>query len=184
MKTFRFALSALLIGASAALMSCGDPSPVGPRTSSVAPSVAPQADLLSPVTSLLKKTGLIACSPLPYARTTKTIGPEGGVINVGPHSLTVPAGALRRSVTITATAPSGKYNHVDFQPEGLEFRTSASLTMSYANCNLLGTLLPKRIAYTNDDLTKIYYYLLSLDDLLGNKVTGKVDHFSDYAVSW
>jgi hypothetical protein len=180
MKTFRFALSALLIGASAALMSCGDPAPVGPRTT----SVAPQADLLGTVSSTLKNTGLLSCSPLPWAWAAKTIGPAGGVINVGVHTLTIPAGALSEPVTITAVAPSGTVNHVEFWPEGLQFQKSASLTMSYANCNLLGSLAPKRIAYTSTDLSKIFYYLLSIDDLLGKKVTGKVDHFSDYAVSW
>jgi len=55
--------------------------------------------------------------------------------------------------------------------------------MSYANCNLLGTLLPKRIAYT-DDALNILSYLLSLDNLFAKKVTGKVNHFSNYAIAW
>lgn len=55
--------------------------------------------------------------------------------------------------------------------------------MSYSNCSLLGKLLPKRIAYTDDHLN-ILYYLLSLDNLLSKNVTGKVNHFSDYVVAW
>jgi len=55
--------------------------------------------------------------------------------------------------------------------------------MSYANCSLLGILLPKRIAYTDDNLN-IISYLLSLDNLLAKRVTGKVNHFSEYAVAW
>src|SRR2546426_3477487 len=38
-----------------------------------------------------------------------------------------------------------------FRSEGLVFRRSATLTMSYANCNLLGKILPKRIAYTRSE---------------------------------
>ena len=74
-------------------------------------------------------------------------------------------------------------NAVRFQPDGLRFQRSARLTMSYANCNLLGLLLPKRIAYVSDGLN-ILTYLLSIDNLLSSKVTGQVDHFSNYAVAW
>ena len=55
--------------------------------------------------------------------------------------------------------------------------------MSYANCNLLGRLLPKRVAYVSDALN-ILSYLLSLDNVFAKQVTGRVDHFSNYAVAW
>jgi hypothetical protein len=55
--------------------------------------------------------------------------------------------------------------------------------MSYANCNLLGILLPKRIAYTTDQY-RILEYLLSLDNLGARQVTGRLKHFSQYAVAW
>jgi len=184
MKIARFSLSALLLGATLIFASCGEPSPTGPATPQVG---APQADLLGGVldltTSSLQKLGLLKCSPLPYASATKVIGPAGGTLTVGPHTFTVPAFALSRWVTITATAPSDKVNRVHFDPEGLQFQKSASLTMSYANCNVLGSLVPKHIAYVDESLN-ILYYLLSVDDLLSQKVTGKVDHFSEYAMAW
>ena len=95
----------------------------------------------------------------------------------------MPAGALDHNVTITAYAPSGTVNQVNFGPQGLQFDRSASLTMSYANCSLVGYLLPKHIAYVDHDLN-ILYLLQSVDNLLTQKVTGKVDHFSDYALAW
>jgi hypothetical protein len=55
--------------------------------------------------------------------------------------------------------------------------------MSYANCNLLGLLLPKRIAYTTERY-RILEYLLSIDNLLSKQVTGRLKHFSQYAVAW
>jgi hypothetical protein len=177
MKFRRIPLSALLLGAIAlTIISCSEPAPLAPTATNAAPS----ADLLG---GLLTKTGLIKCSPLPPAWGAATIGPSGGVIHVGPHTFTVPAGALDHSVTITAYAPSDRYNRIEFEPEGLQFRTSASLTMSYANCNLLGILLPKHIAYVDDDLN-ILYLLQSVDNIGAQKVTGKVDHFSDYATAW
>jgi hypothetical protein len=55
--------------------------------------------------------------------------------------------------------------------------------MSYANCSGLGSLLPKRIAYTND-LLQILSFLTSADNIFTHKVTGQVKHFSEYVVAW
>ena len=141
----------------------------------------PQASLIG---DLLGATGLLQCSDLAYASTTQTIGSAGGVIRVGPHTLSIPAGALSAPVAITGALVTGRgVNAVHFAPEGLTFARSASLTMSYANCNLLGRLLPKRIAYVSNALN-IVSYLMSIDNLLGTKITGRVDHFSNYAVAW
>ena len=130
-------------------------------------------------------SGLLACTPLPYALTQQTVGTAGGTLLVGPHKLTIPAGALSASVLITAEAPVGTVNSVRLSPEGLTFATGkpAKLTLSYANCPLLGQLLPKRIAYTTD-LLAILSYVISLDDLIGQRVTGTLAHFSRYAVAW
>jgi len=147
------------------------------------PESAPPAQA-SLIGDLLGVTGLLQCSNLPYATATQTIGSEGGTVRVGPHTLTVPAGALSSPVAITGTLVTGRgVNAVHFEPEGLTFARSASLTMSYANCSLFGRLLPKRIAYVSNALD-IVSYLLSIDNVLGTKVTGRVDHFSNYAVSW
>lgn len=155
--------------------------PAVPAVPAVPAALAPRADLIG---SLVGSSGLLKCSNLPYASSTVTIGPGGGSISAGPHMLVVPPGALSAPTKITMTAPTGLgVNAVKFQPEGLQFRAPAALTMSYANCSLLGKLLPKRIAYTDDNLN-ILSYLLSIDNLLSKYVTGKVNHFSDYVVAW
>jgi hypothetical protein len=172
MNVAQFKRAALVITA-AALLGCGE-SPLGP----VPPPA--QASLLGWV---LQGTGLLGCTPMPTATATRTIGSAGGVIRIGPHALSIPAGALDAPVTITATAPSDKVNRIRFQPEGLVFRRSATLTMSYGNCDLLGKILPKRIAYTND-ASSILSYVLSLDNLFSKYVTGRLNHFSNYAIAW
>jgi len=157
-------------------LACSDRAPT-----SVPVAPAPDASLIG---GLPAPTGLLKCSDLPYASATGTIGPLGGVLRAGPHSLAIPPGALTAPTTITMTAPTGLgANAVKFEPEGLQFNTPAALTMSYANCSLLGKLLPKRIAYTDDNLN-ILSYLLSLDNLFSKRVTGKVNHFSDYMIAW
>jgi len=146
-------LGIVLLCGLALASACGDRTPTGPQPA------APSADLIG---SLLGATGLLKCSNLPYASTTQTIGIAGGILSAGPHKLVIPAGALSQPTTITMTLPTGLgVNAVKFQPEGLRFQVPAVLTMSYANCSLLGKLLPKRIAYTTDSL-QILYYLLSL----------------------
>jgi hypothetical protein len=145
----------------------------------------PSAPELSPLLGTGIGTGLLACTPLPFASASQVVGPEGGTLTVGPHSLTIPAGALAAPVTISAEAPVGTVNAVRLGPEGLHFAPGkpARLTLSYANCPLTAQLLPKRIAYT-DDLLRILSYLLSVDDLLRERVTAPLEHFSRYVVAW
>ncbi|HEY3279812.1 MAG TPA: hypothetical protein VGJ83_04810 [Gemmatimonadales bacterium] len=174
MKATRLSLSVLLGGAVLVALSCAEPTAPAPR------GLLGGDDLFGDLKQL---TGLLQCEPLPYDSVTQTIGPLGGVIQVGPHSLTIPAGALDSDVTITAVTPSDTVNRIQFQPEGLVFNQYTDLLMSYANCNLMGSLLPKRIAYTTPDLL-ILDYLPSLDNVFTQTVRGKLQHFSDYALAW
>jgi hypothetical protein len=161
-------------------------SPVGP--SAAAPAQAPElllgglgSTLGSTVSKVLSITDLLTCRSLPYASTTRTVGPQGGVVAVGQYSLVIPAGALKSNVQIRAEQMSGKVNSVRFSPEGLKFASPATLTMGYQNCSLV--LLPKRIVYTNE-LLRVLEVLRTLD-LFGPKaVTAPIDHFSRYAVAY
>jgi hypothetical protein len=162
--------------------SCSEQSPTAPAVA-VTPAPTDDAQLLGILTRPVQRLGLLTCRPMAAARASATIGSAGGTIVVGPHRLVIPAGALRRPVTITAYAPSDDVNRVEFQPHGLTFAVPAHLSMSYANCDLLGSLLPKRIAYIDGDLD-ILYYLLSVDDLLRRRVSTRLDHFSEYAIAW
>ena len=176
MKSTRLWPALLLGAASALILGCGDRSPLG--VTSQAPT--PHSNLIG---GLLAPTGLLTCRPLPYASTSQTVGPDGGTIQIGAHQLVIPAGALVSPTLITAVTPSGPGNAVRFQPEGLQFEQTAYLTLSYANCNLLGSLAPKRIAYTTDALD-ILEYLRSADNRFAQQVTGEVHHFSVYAIAW
>ena len=126
---------------------------------------------------------LLKCAPLPADSASATIGPDGGVIQVGPHQLTIPAGALQDTVTITAVAPSSPVIRVQFEPHGLTFEGSISLSLSYAHCSGLALFVPKQVAYTDGGFN-ILELLPSLDDLVARRVTGELHHFSDYAIAW
>ena len=176
MRATRLWPAILLAAGGGLILGCGDRSPIG--VPSQAP--APQSSLIG---GLPGATGLLKCQPLPYDSSTQTIGPDGGTIRVGPHSLVIPAGALLSPTVITAVVVSGPVTAVRFEPQGLQFEQTAELTMSYAHCNLFASFAPKRIAYTTDALG-ILEYLLSADDLLAQRVTGELHHFSEYAIAW
>jgi hypothetical protein len=181
MRARRLLIVLPLLAGAMAVPSCGEP---------VAPLSAPHASL---VTSLphnaprrANKTvgnmgnGLAKCDPMPNATASATIGVLGGVIQVGPHTLDIPVGALLSRVTITAIAPSDSVARIQFQPEGLVFRKPAALTMNYANCDVAASAAVQ-IAYTDDALV-ILEYVPSQDR--GKTVVGQLDHFSNYAVAW
>src|SRR5437870_12674495 len=111
MKATRLLSVVVLTGAAAVGVSCGDRSPLG-----VTPGAPkPRADLLDTLVQTVNQAAsLLVCSPLSADSATQVIGATGGAIQVGPHTLTIPAGALGDTVTITAVAPSDTVNRVEF----------------------------------------------------------------------
>jgi hypothetical protein len=136
----RFTSLVALAFAAVVLTSCADDHlPTTPAAPSPDPSLI--GDVLGGVTGsvggLVNSLGLVSCN----VRTTHTasaeIGPLGGVLRVGPHSLTVPPYALRERVRISAVADKGQHVQIKFEPQGLTFRRPTLLTMSYSECSLL-----------------------------------------------
>ena len=129
--------------------------------------------------------GLISCNVTQTTYGSAWVGPSGGIVRVGPHTLVIPRGALQSYTRISATAPKGNTVLVDFQPHGLKFAVPTALTLSYRECGLVGNLLGGLlldVVYV-DDKQGILEVLPSLNDLLGKRVTGRVDHFSGYALA-
>jgi hypothetical protein len=140
------------------------------------------ADLAGGVVGgLLDITGLLSCQEQRYDVTYETVGPDGGTIRVGKHSLVIPRGALKYNVRIKAEQMEGPTNSVRFGPEGLKFHKSAALTLNYQNCEDVET--PKAVVYTTEEF-KILEVLRSLDLFQRETVTAPIDHFSRYAIAW
>jgi hypothetical protein len=174
MKVGRITLSAMALVGAVAAVNCGDYSPSAPTNAPDSAVVA--AGLLGNIAN-----GLMSCPALPAATTSKSIGSGGGTVTVGPHTLTIPAGALTTTKTIKAVLKSESAIRVHFEPEGLQFAKPVKLTMSYSHCGLLSSLAIRQIAYVRPNLS-LLEHLLSLDNLLTRKVTTNIRHFSDYAV--
>lgn len=178
---FRLTASALLVAFAVILTSCAETTaPVEPQLQTVQ---ADSAQLLEFLTGTLKKVLFPSCTPLPYDAETQWVGPAGGTINVGPHRLVIPSGALDSWTKITAVAPSSTVNRVEFYPHGLQFDKPVKLSLSYANCGLLTVLLPRHIAYTDKNL-KVLELFDAVPNLLRRESTAPIDHFSDYILAW
>jgi hypothetical protein len=124
---------------------------------------------------------LLSCQQQEYAANTAVIGPAGGEITVGDHTLKISAGALLQNVTITAEQVQDTVTSVRFGPEGLLFVVPAELTLSYQNCSDIEH--SKRIVYT-DELLNILEPTLSQDFSSRRQVKGLIWHFSRYAVAF
>jgi hypothetical protein len=175
------ALATLALAAVA--ISCSRDGVTAPRSATTA--IAPNASLLGGIDDLTSRTlglRLLTCRVTQSAWASERIGPAGGVLRVGAHTLVVPRGALDSAVTITAYAPAGDRVEVAFEPHGLQFDRTAALTLSYRDCGVLGGLLTK-VVYI-DRGGNILETLLSVPDLWHQTVTGSVHHFSSYAVAY
>ena len=106
-----------------ALSSCSTPDRVAGPDQSLAINSRPVADCSAPGISLLSCPG----ATQRLKREADDWHPKGGTLD-GLHLL------------------------FQFQPEGLAFSMPARLTLSYAGCPLIPSLLPKRIVYTTDAL--------------------------------
>lgn len=124
------------------------------------------------------------CRPLSAEKVSREIGPAGGRIATSRYFLDVPAGALARTVVITAEQVADTVNSVRFGPEGLQFAKPARLRMHYDNCApppVPG--LVHRIIYVDESL-RLLEVRPSVDLEASKVVEAPIDHFSRYAVAW
>ena len=131
--------------------------------------------------TIVDLTGLLSCQEQQYDVTSQIVGPQGGIIRVGKHTLVIPRGALNTYVRIKAEQMRGPTNSVRFSPEGLQFQKPAVLTLNYQNCQNVD--VPKAVVYTTDGL-EVREILRSLDVLRLRIIAAPIDHFSRYAVAY
>ena len=111
---------------------------------------------------------------------TEQIGVRGGRVKVGAVSLVVPAGALTRTVAITAHTLPTTSASVQLLPEGLQFAKAATLTMDYAKCQT--PLLGVNVVYVQaDTVTEIE---VSQNHPILKWVSASIHHFSSYAIAY
>lgn len=104
------------------------------------------------------------------------IGPEGGILDVGPHRLIIPAGALTEKVAVSGFVPAGTSIEIHFEPHGLQFRKPAGLILNVASC----TDAPD-VVYLNE-VGVIAERIKAIFSSWWHTVAAPIDHFSVYAL--
>ncbi|MCE6992794.1 hypothetical protein [Dyadobacter sp. CY323] len=141
-------------------------------------SIAPISD--PSVTDPGKPTGQAA---------SKSIGMEGGTITSydGNVQLTIPAGALTKSTTITIQPvtnqlPGGMGHAYRFSPDGTQFAKPAMLTFSYDKKRLMSND-PGVIQVAFQDHERKWYLAAGAKaDTLAGQIAVPMPHFSDWTV--
>lgn len=123
---------------------------------------------------------LLTCRPQQYRADVRIIGPAGGRLQIGPHELVIPRGALSKHTVITGEAPSSMLVDVDLLPHGLQFQKPVRLLIDYNHCSR--TPRNKRVVHVNQEL-QILEYQKSWDYYDYEYIYGWLDHFSKYAVA-
>lgn len=118
----------------------------------------------------------------PAAIGAQWIGPAGGTVAFGPHSLIVPEGALKFPTWISAAALHGDTLAVTFGPSGLQFKKPATLVLSYKQC-AAQPADALSIVLVNNKMTELIQMVPSNDKTQNQTVEGQIQHFSVYAAS-
>jgi hypothetical protein len=165
----RFRLGSLLAFAAGILITTG-----GCAESPTAPAV-PGAEL-----ELLARPQGPSFAISADASTSRVIGPEGGVIELGAYRLQFPAGAVSEPTEIGMRADD-QYQGVRLSPHGLQFPANAQpeLTLVATGASA-GRYSWLTVTYV-DDANRILEVLDT--DRNGNRVTAHLEHFSGYLIS-
>jgi hypothetical protein len=126
-------------------------------------------------------TSALLCKPRKYDADVQVIGPEGGELRAGKHTLSIPEGALRSPTVITMEAPVSLAVTVRLQPHGLTFDVPPTLTLDYKQC-VASDDPAVSVAYVDDALT-VLERPRSKREKKG-VVSAVIWHFSDYIVAY
>ncbi|MDB4892457.1 MAG: hypothetical protein JWL61_4312 [Gemmatimonadetes bacterium] len=128
------------------------------------------------------KAAATACATHLNSANSDVFGPAGGTLTFGSSRLIIPAGALRDTVTITATIPEGDDSRVEFQPHGLEFAKPAGLQLSTAECSMNGQVAPN-VVYLSET-GEILETIEAVYDPHWQTIAASIWHFSGYAIAF
>jgi hypothetical protein len=123
--------------------------------------------------------GMIGCTPRDPQYGRATIGPSGGELDVGPHRLIIPPGALQQTVEVSGTIVEDSPNpRIDLEPHGLQFNKPAGLILDASNC----TDVPD-IVYINE-VGVVSDPILAVYSNWWHTIAAPINHFSGYMVAF
>jgi hypothetical protein len=125
------------------------------------------------------KPDFLRCDPLQNASDTRVIGPAGGQLNIGPHTLTIPAGALAAPTVISGQMPTSAVASVQLSPHGLNFAVPATLELDFRHCQRVAGR-PETVVYVDEAGNALEWPVTAVR---GQRASATIWHFSQYAMS-
>jgi hypothetical protein len=116
----------------------------------------------------------LACTVDAPLTGSALIGPRGGELDVGPHRLIIPPGALDSTTLVSGSVPQGSTLRIDFQPEGLHFRKPAGLILDASSCGAVPNAL-----YL-DEVDGLVEEIDAVYSAWWHTIAAPIDHFSGY----
>ena len=118
----------------------------------------------------------LACGVVAPITGSATIGANGGELDIGPHRLFVPPGALTQVTTLSATIDAGPSIVIHFHPTGLQFKKPAGLVFDASSCGTVPNVL-----YL-DEQGGFLEEIRAVYSNWWHRIAAPLDHFSNYAL--
>jgi hypothetical protein len=168
------------------IAACATPLGTEPAQSTIMLAKTKNGTTTTTTTTTTTPTNPLAVCPVTaYDSVAVVVGPQGGTIKAGKHTLVIPMGALSQTIKISMVNPGDATASVRFHPEGLQFNAWALpiLTLNYKGCSTSPT---PSIVYVADDWTSYILEWLSTYflDTTNKQIQSFIQHFSRYAVAW
>jgi hypothetical protein len=169
-----FAVALLCAAVTACESDAAHPSTImSPQTSAVNHDVVGGARVTGNATT---------CSTHANSTDSGVFGPAGGTLTFGSSRLIIPGGALRDTVTITATIPAGDENRVEFQPHGLVFAKAVGLQLATSGC-WVGDQVAPNVVYLSET-GEVLETIAAVYDPHWQTIAASIWHFSGYAIAF
>ncbi len=179
-KFVRLLLAGTLAGG--ALLACGGdpaaPSPLAPPSAASSDRRGDETEKDLSGQSFHATT----CETRRTANGSGVFGPQGGTLFFGTSRLIIPGGALRDTVTITATIPDGNNSRVEFRPQGLQFAKPAGLLLDTSGCSMDGQLAPNVVYLSASG--EVLETIPAVYDPHWHTIAAPIWHFSGYAIAF
>jgi len=104
------------------------------------------------------------------------VGPDGGELDIGPHRLIIPPGALATPTQISGSIDAGPTVVIHFEPTGLQFKKPAGLIFDASSCtDVPNALYLDEIGDELEEIPAVY-------SNWWHTIAAPIDHFSNYAL--
>lgn len=118
----------------------------------------------------------LPCNVVAPLSGSAIVGPRGGTLDIGPHRLTIPAGALTVPTRISGSIDAGPTVVIHFQPTGLQFKKPAGLIFDASSCGQV----PNALYF--DELGGQLEVIPAVFSNWWHTIAAPIDHFSNYAL--